>query len=272
MEAPAASQKWSSSILQALCQIAPNITYLDTELVIPLPTSIDMANATFHLRNIEYLNLNGTEIGSEMLSSLVNSCGPLKGFKYRPATWNMYGWRPRTRETANITAGSILDALRPHANTLESLELNIMENVFRSGRREQLESMRHFGTLTYLGLDSFCYDGRQSLGNILPGRLETIEITCMHETMHEDVLELARLANWLPNLHTVNLYPWPNSTSCPTSILKISTIAEKFRQRNVVFSFSHGTYLNRASKWGCASFLNRLAPWYPPHGQLETTA
>ncbi|KAK1724223.1 uncharacterized protein BDZ83DRAFT_652457 [Colletotrichum acutatum] len=184
----------------------------------------------------------------------------------------MYGWRPRTQETADITAVSILDALRPHANTLESLELNIMENVFRSGRREQLDSMRHFETLIYLGLDSFCYDGGQSLGKIIPGRLETIEITCMHETMHADVLELARSAEWLPNLKTVNLYPWPNSMRYPTSILKISAVAEQFRQRYVVFSFSHGTYLNRASKWECARFLNRLAPWCSPPGQLETTA
>ncbi|KAG7057345.1 hypothetical protein JMJ77_0004734 [Colletotrichum scovillei] len=225
-----------------------------------------MANATFHLRSIEHLNLNGTEIGYEMLSSLLHSCGPLKDFKYRPAGWNIYGWPSRTRETADITAGSILDALRPHANTLKALELNIMENVFRSGRREQLKSMRHFETLKYLALDSFCYDGGQSLGRILPGRLETIEITCMHETMHEDILELARSANWLPNLNTVNLYPWPNSTSCPTSILKISTIAEQFRQRNVVFSFSHGTYLNRASEEDCTRFLTRLAPWCSSSG------
>ncbi|EXF82961.1 hypothetical protein CFIO01_01331 [Colletotrichum fioriniae PJ7] len=224
-----------------------------------------MANATFYLQNIEYLDFHGTEMGSEMLSSLVLSCGPLKSFKYRPGAGYVNRWHHQTRETANITAASIIDALKPHANTLKFLDLNIMENAFHSGRREQLKSMRHFQTLECLGLDSFCYDKGQSLGKILPGRLETIDITCVHESMHEDVLELARSAEWIPNLNTVNLYPWPNSTRCPTSILKISAIANQFRQRNVVFSFSHGIHINRASRrdLGCNSFLDRLALWNP---------
>ncbi|KXH68132.1 hypothetical protein CSAL01_04862 [Colletotrichum salicis] len=167
LEAPVVSQQWSSGLLQALCQVAPNIVSLDAELAIPMAPSMDLEDAIFQLRNVRHLDLYATGIGSKMLSSLAQSCGPLRSFRYRPAAWNVNWSHLRTRVTADITVEAILDALRPHANTLESLELEILENAFCSGRQQQLESMREFQALKHLALDSFCYDENQSLGNIL---------------------------------------------------------------------------------------------------------
>ncbi|TID00361.1 hypothetical protein CH35J_006294 [Colletotrichum higginsianum] len=245
--------------LRSLIEYAPNIQTLDARLLVPQESSI-VRSPTSSLRDITHLDLRGLGLRRIALEPMLLSCDRLASFKFRMADGELSV--PSTFLISDVDVPAILTALRPSQRTLETLVLEVAEYAVHTQQlfRQRMSSLRKFGALKHLLLDSYCYEETQPLGALLPAGLETLEVVCLHPTMHEEMKSLARSAGRAKGLRSVTMYPWPNSDRRRTDIVEIAGVAGLFRDRGVVFSFSH-----RMSLSPCENerrrFHDRLRQW-----------
>ncbi|WQF79334.1 hypothetical protein CDEST_04348 [Colletotrichum destructivum] len=245
--------------LRSLIEYAPNIQMLEARLRVPRESSI-VSSPTSSLRDIAHLDLRGLGLPRIALEPMLLSCDRLVSFKFRMADGELSV--PSTSLITDVDVLAILNALIQSQRTLETLVLEVAEYAVHTQQlfRQRMISLRSFGALKHLSLDSYCYEESKPLGALLPASLETLDVVCLHPTMHEEMKSLARSSGRARGLRSVTMYPWPNSDSRRTDIVEIAEIACLFRDRGVVFSFSH-----RMSLSPCENerrrFHDRLRQW-----------
>ncbi|TQN68686.1 hypothetical protein CSHISOI_06826 [Colletotrichum shisoi] len=255
--------KWAyetlTFFLRSLIGYAPNIQMLEARLLVARESNI-VRSPTSSLRNITHLDLRGLGLPRIALEPMLLSCGRLVSFKFRMADGELS--MPSTVFVTDADVPAILNALRPSKRTLETLMLEVAEYAVHTQQlsRQRMGSLRSFGALKHLSLDSYCYEESQPLGALLPASLAALDVVCLHATMHEEMKSLARSAGRARGLRSVTMYPWPNSDIRRTDIVEIGEIAGLFRDRGAVFSFSH-----RMSLSPCETerrrFHDRLRQW-----------
>ncbi|KAJ0160338.1 hypothetical protein CTA2_8138 [Colletotrichum tanaceti] len=247
--------------LRGLIRRAPNIRMLDARLLVPRDSIIVRSPTSYSsLGGITHLDLRGLGLSRVALEAMLRSCGRLVSFKFRMADGELSVSGAAFFTDVDVPA--ILSALRQRRGTLETLVLEVAEFAVHTRQiaRQRMSSLRSFGALKHLSLDSYCYEETQPLGALLPASLETLDVVCLHPTMHEEMRSLAGSAGRARGLRSVTMYPWPNSDVQRTDVVEIAEIARLFRDRGVVFAFSH-----RMSLSPCENerrrFHDRLRQW-----------
>lgn len=198
------------------------------------------------LPRVTNLNLTSAMLDPTDAADLISACGSLISFKWCHGLNGRFSFLDRRDDIL----AAILQRLRSHVGTLETLELGLMTlHPHRRSLPPAPVDFRDFQRLKHLEIDTWCLPSELELAKFLPFQIERFRLTTMsheyelwlhsssvtRESLDRTISQLPGLKLAFPFLRKIELHTW-SSVGMPDQ--EVGTMHNAIAKHGVDFEYS----------------------------------